>query len=562
MADNYLITGYWGEPHVTAENDRGINASIFGDGKFVLPVGEKFRAEYIGNNTVRIYDGKLLDNGAAAGIPAGKYIDLLIPEAGQGMNRNDLIIFQYSQDTSTLVESGVFTVLSGTETNGTAADPVLHEEDLLTDEATFDQMALWRVSVSGTNISTPVQLFEVSKDIRTAGPAVVTATSDDGVAYSAKAPGVSKLFPGLEVTIIPEVTSTTTTITLDLNGLGAKMVRLPLSSNTALLVQPAQEGFFVDNRPVKLIYDNKYATKGAWVVVGRERPNGSDIYGSVPIECGGTGADNVNEARENLGLNNSGNRLDNSYFVKPVNQRDSASYTGAVYGIDRWTGHTDDAAVSVENGYVKFSSTGNGQSRQYINTDEVNLYGKKITIACEDKDGNVYCASGTVPASKPTSNTLVCSVGKDSAKIRFHVDSNGKQYVSIYTPFCEWGLKWAALYEGEYTAENLPVYQPKGYNVELLECYRYFYSAKLSLVCFTKGNTQWSTNGDRFPVPMRINPTVANLSEVLLDGIDIKDKCTLILDSIGLEGIYAPNGDFGTTKNKPLMVKVDATADL
>ena len=62
MADNYLITGYWGEPHVTAENDRGINAAMFGTGRFVLPVGEQFKAEYIGNNTIRMYDGKLMES--------------------------------------------------------------------------------------------------------------------------------------------------------------------------------------------------------------------------------------------------------------------------------------------------------------------------------------------------------------------------------------------------------------------------------------------------------------------------------------------------------------------
>lgn len=159
MADNFLITGYWGEPHITAENDRGINAAIFGTGRFVLPVGEQFRAEYIGNNTIRMYDGKLLDNGAAAGIPAGEYVDLLITNAGQGMKRNDLIVFQYEQDGSTLVESGRFVVVQGTETSGTATDPELTQEDLLSNEATFDQMALWRVSVSGTAISAPVAVF-------------------------------------------------------------------------------------------------------------------------------------------------------------------------------------------------------------------------------------------------------------------------------------------------------------------------------------------------------------------------------------------------------------------
>lgn len=162
MADNYLITGYWGEPHVTAENDRGLNAAMFGVGRVVLPVGERFKAEYIGNNTVRMYDGKLCDNGAAAGIPAGEYVDLLISVAGQGMKRNDLIVFQYSQDVSTLIETGRFVVIQGEETSGSPADPTLEQEDLLSGNATFDQMALWRVSVNGTTISAPEQLFTVT----------------------------------------------------------------------------------------------------------------------------------------------------------------------------------------------------------------------------------------------------------------------------------------------------------------------------------------------------------------------------------------------------------------
>lgn len=161
MTDNYLITGYWGEPHVTAENDRGINAATFGVGRFVLPVGQQFKAEYIGNNTIRLYDGKLMDNGAAAGIPTGEYVDLLIPNAGQGMNRNDLIVFQYSQDASTLIERGEFVVIQGVETEGTATDPELTQGDLLSNETTFEQMPLWRVSVSGAAIAAPVRVFEV-----------------------------------------------------------------------------------------------------------------------------------------------------------------------------------------------------------------------------------------------------------------------------------------------------------------------------------------------------------------------------------------------------------------
>ena len=306
MADNYLITGYWGKPHVTSENDRGINAAIFGAGRFVLPVGEQFRAEYIGNNTVRIYDGKLIDNGAVAGITAGEYVDILIPEAGQGKNRNDLIIFQYSQDASTLIESGVFMVLSGEETSGTATDPALSQQDILTNEATLDQMALWRVPVSGTVISAPEQLFVVSTNMRNAGATVVEATSSDGETYFATVPGVTELYAGLEVIIIPQLESTSETIMLDVNGLGAKNVRLPLSSNTTTLVMPEQPNYYTAGRPVKLRYDATWLNKGAWVVAERQRTSANDLYGSVPVENGGTGADNAEEARENLGAAQAG----------------------------------------------------------------------------------------------------------------------------------------------------------------------------------------------------------------------------------------------------------------
>lgn len=159
--DNYLITGYWGEPHVTPENDRGIYASIFGAGRYVLPVGKRFEAAYIGNNTIRIYDGKLIDNGAIAGIPAGEYIDLTVENAEQGKTRNDLIVFEYTKDTSTLKENGVFKILQGKETDANATDPELEQYDLLSNNATKDQMALYRVVVSGANISAPLKIYDV-----------------------------------------------------------------------------------------------------------------------------------------------------------------------------------------------------------------------------------------------------------------------------------------------------------------------------------------------------------------------------------------------------------------
>ncbi len=300
MADNYLITGYCGKPHVTAENDRGINAGIFGAGRFVLPVGKQFMAE-VNGNTVRIYDGKLVDNGAAAGIPAGEYIDFVIPNASQGMNRNDLIVFQYSQDSSTLIETGSFVVVHGEETSGTAADPELRQEDLLPGNATFDQMALWRIPVSTGTISAPVQLFKVSKSLDKAGSGsvVVDAFSDDGATYTATVEGLEELHTGLEITIIPNITSTSNALKLNVNGLGAKMVRIPLSSNNSSLGMPGSNEYYTAGKPVKLMFDSS-ALGGVWRVMGKQVQEAQDISGKIPIEKGGTGANTGIQAQKNL----------------------------------------------------------------------------------------------------------------------------------------------------------------------------------------------------------------------------------------------------------------------
>lgn len=234
MADNLLITGYWGEPHVTAENDRGFNSAVFGPGRFVLPVGEQFRAEYIGNNTVRVHDGKLITGGAVGGIPAGKYIDLLIPETGQGMKRNDLIVFQYSKDVSTLIETGNIVVVPGIETNGTPADPALTQQDLLTDEATFDQMALYRVSVSGANISNPEPLFDLALSLADVAPISNNLLDNSNWEHCVNQRGETSyrgLGYGIDRWIVPNTTSALTV------GDGFVLIQNDATSGAAMFTQ-------------------------------------------------------------------------------------------------------------------------------------------------------------------------------------------------------------------------------------------------------------------------------------------------------------------------------------
>lgn len=146
---------------------------------------------------------------------------------------------------------------------------------------------------------------EVRQNIGAAGMTdiirVVTATTTDGAAYSATLDGVTELTNGMLVTIIPNMTSNTQTITLNINGLGAKMVRLPLSFNNAAMTMPRLETYFVEGRPITLQYDANYITGGAWKTFGKQRASAQDLYGTVPIESGGTGAETAEAARTNLG---------------------------------------------------------------------------------------------------------------------------------------------------------------------------------------------------------------------------------------------------------------------
>ena len=196
MASNYLITGYRGEPHVTAEEDRHINAAIFGGGKFVLSIGQQLFAEHIGNNTVRLYDGVLLDNGAAAAIPYGHYLDFPIAGASSGKERIDLIAFHYRKDQSTLVETGEFSIFRGTEGSNAVA-PELSEGFLLDTEAVIDHFPLWEVHVNGSNVTSLVQRFSTADNLSTFTDRLIDTAHPVGSVYiSSDATSPAELFGG------------------------------------------------------------------------------------------------------------------------------------------------------------------------------------------------------------------------------------------------------------------------------------------------------------------------------------------------------------------------------
>jgi hypothetical protein len=139
---------------------------------------------------------------------------------------------------------------------------------------------------------------KIDSELNAIKPKSVTAFSEDGVKYYATINGITELYNGLEITVCPQTANKAINPTLDVNGLGAKTIKLPLSTNTAATTTIPVSSF-VALRSVKLMYDSG---AGIWIMVDKQLTSANTLYGVVPISKGGTGADNSKDARTMLGI--------------------------------------------------------------------------------------------------------------------------------------------------------------------------------------------------------------------------------------------------------------------
>lgn len=129
-------------------------------------------------------------------------------------------------------------------------------------------------------------------------------TAGSGAAYTATVKAIDTLVVGANFVMVPHVTSTTTAPTLNVNSLGAKNIRMRISTAPQSTIQLTNADFLIANKPVRLVYDGQY-----WIVDDMVQPNANGLYGTVPVTSGGTGGATVAEARNNLGLGNTSGAL-------------------------------------------------------------------------------------------------------------------------------------------------------------------------------------------------------------------------------------------------------------
>ena len=147
-----IVTGYKGQPHVTAQQDRNKNRGIFGSDSYRLLVGSNMAATIVSANEITIADGVVCVQGCIGEIPAGTSESLTIENGAQGMQRLDRIVVRYTKDGSTGVEDMTLRVIKGTPAASNPALPAYTSGSIANGDAVVE-VPLYTVTINGLAIT-------------------------------------------------------------------------------------------------------------------------------------------------------------------------------------------------------------------------------------------------------------------------------------------------------------------------------------------------------------------------------------------------------------------------
>lgn len=165
MGNLHLVTGYAGQPHVSAADQGSLFEALIRSGEFVMEAGANFAASVVSNNKIRVNDGELLMQGRHVKMTPGAYVDLTIENGAQGYLRNDLIVARYTRNSDNGIEDCSLVVIKGTQATSNPSDPEHETGRLNGDGAQMHDFPLYRVPLSGLNVGELVALFEPQKSL-------------------------------------------------------------------------------------------------------------------------------------------------------------------------------------------------------------------------------------------------------------------------------------------------------------------------------------------------------------------------------------------------------------
>ena len=159
MANMHLVTGYAGKVHVTSADHGAFWAAVVGAENYILNRGNRFAAQVVSNNLVRIADGDLLMQGRHVRINPGETVDLTIENGTVGMKRRDLVVVRYTRSEATGVEEANIIVVRGEPVGSSPTDPAYTVGDIFAGDYQAD-FPLYRLNINGTTLESCDTLYE------------------------------------------------------------------------------------------------------------------------------------------------------------------------------------------------------------------------------------------------------------------------------------------------------------------------------------------------------------------------------------------------------------------
>ena len=270
-----------------------------------------------------------------------------------------------------------------TSANWTAQDPVLlNGEIIVVDTASGEtRFKIGDGTKRYSQLPFQDEILRNSKADLEAGVYTATASSTDGVSYTATVTGIDSLSAGSSFIMIPNKTSESTTPTLNVNGLGAKTIKRRLSSISTSVQSGYSNTWISANNPFTVVYDGTY-----WIVEGLTKPAGDDVYGAVPKA----------KADEN------GNVFADTYAtIAAVNESKSLGLTSAEVGQTIVVKSVDENGKPTEWESTAMPSGGAGNMKkltftgavtgEYDGTTDVNI---DIPIATTSTAGTIKVGNG------------------------------------------------------------------------------------------------------------------------------------------------------------------------
>lgn len=222
-------------------------------------------------------------------------------ETGKGLSTNDYTTTEKNKLAG--IAEGANKTIVDSALSSTSTNPV---QNKVVNAAINDLNTL----VGDTAVSTQISDYAAPKShthnyagSSSAGGAANVSESDIGIttagtgsAYTATVPGITALTSGVSFIMVPHVVSASTTPTLNVNSLGAKNIKRRLSSISTSVQSGYSNTWLAKGTPFRVTYDGTQ-----WIVEGLTKPAVADLYGTLSIEKGGTGATTATGALTNLG---------------------------------------------------------------------------------------------------------------------------------------------------------------------------------------------------------------------------------------------------------------------